>query len=68
MVGVFERKAAVRATLFKLRDFEIYTPNFDELFTTDFFDITIKNTPRDLIVPSNVGKFAAIRFCFFVDF
>ena len=67
MIDVFEREASVRATLFKLRDFEIYTPNFDEFFTTDFFDITIHNTLRNLIVPSNVGKFAAIRFCFFVD-
>ena len=68
MVAVYERKAAVKTILFKFSHLKVYIPNFDKLSAFGFFDITIKNTLKNLIVSANVVKLSAIIFCSFVYF
>ena len=66
MIDVFVRKADIRTLFFKLSHFKTYVPNFDLLVATGFFNITVKNKPRDFIIPSNVVKFTVVVFCLFV--
>ena len=54
LIGVYEREASVRATLFKLVHFEIYVPDFDKFRAASFFNITVKNTFGYLVVSGDM--------------
>ena len=68
MIGVLERKAAVRTLLLKLSYFKFYGPYFDLFFTAGFFNVAIKVKLGNFIISSNVAEFAGIFYCCFVYF